>query len=266
MPCLADFGLGTTELLDCLSNFEELHPRRVKETEEERAVLLGDLSGWSFIVMEGRNGLIMTIHNVPSNKNPRCTLFRLSYKPMKMASLGTRLSLATTCVIVSVGLLLYFALAPAQQTLLPMPQRDNQLAKSVDINSVGAKKVSQQLASQESSGGMLLSALLCIIFILLMVTMQLRSMIVEESLLVNRDLGVQIEAVRLDGRRTTRFLDKHAISAFVLNEGFRSCRIVCYLSFIVRGQDDLVLAFCNSPGISVLQKVYRRARGTLQLR
>ena len=112
---------------------------------------------------------------------------------------------------------------------------------------------------------MLLSCLFVVILMLTVVTLQLRAMVVEESLLVNRDLGVQIEAVRLDGKRTTRFLDKHAISAFVLNEAFRSCRVVCYLSFIVHGQDDLVLAFCNSPGINVLQKVYRRASATLQL-
>ena len=112
---------------------------------------------------------------------------------------------------------------------------------------------------------MLLTGLCMVILVLTVVMLQRRAMVVEESLLVNRDLGVQIEAVRLDGKRTTRFLDKHAISAFVLNEAFRSCRVVCYLGFIVRGQDDLVLAFCNSPGINVLQKVYRRASATLQL-
>jgi len=63
--------------------------------------------------VEGRNGLSLTIDNVPSNQNPRCTLFRLSYQPMRMAALGTRLSLATTCNLLALATFLYMAmLAP----------------------------------------------------------------------------------------------------------------------------------------------------------
>ena len=73
--------------------------------------------------VEGRDGLLLTIDNVPSNQNPRCTLFRLSYQPMKMAALGTRLSLATTCNLLSAFAFLYLVLAPTQPSPLPSMRR-----------------------------------------------------------------------------------------------------------------------------------------------
>ena len=177
--------------------------------------------------MQGRNGLLLTVENVPTNQNARCTSFRLGYSPMKMASLATHLSILTTSVVLCSSVLCWMCM---QWMLTPLSL-----------------------------------CTLFLLFILLFAMFQLRSTIVEESLLVNYDLGVQIEKIRLDGKSSYTFLDKHTIKAFVFNEAIHSCRIQYYLGFIVRDQDDLVLCFRNFPGVDVLQKVYRRGTKTLNL-
>ena len=181
--------------------------------------------------MEGRNGLILTVESVPSNRNPRSAFFRLGYSPMKMASLGVRLSVVTTLGVL-LALLACYLFAQRHQP--------------------GHTHVATAAAVVLVAG-------------LLLAAQQLRTTIVEESLLVNRDLGVQIETIRLDGKRSYQFLDKHAISAFVFNEGITACRVVYYLAVVVRGQDSLVLAFRNFPGMGVLQKVYRKSHAVLNI-
>ena len=165
--------------------------------------------------MQGRNGLLLTVENVPSQRDARCTSFRLGYSPMKMASLATHLSILTTLVVVCASIFCWMC----TQWMFTLPW----------------------------------SCTLCVLFILVVATFQLRGTIVEESLLVNYDLGCQIETIRLDGKTSYTFLDKHTIKAFVFNEGLHSCRVEYYLGFIVRDQEDLVLCFRNFPGVDVLQ-------------
>ena len=177
--------------------------------------------------MKGRNGLLLTVENVPTVRDARCTSFRLGYSPMKMASLATHLSLLTTLVVVCAIIFCWLC--------------------------------TQWLFTVQWS------STLVVLLLLVLATFKLRGTIVEESLLVNYDLGVQIETIRLDGKSSYTFLDKHTIKAFVFNEGIHSCRVEYYLGFILRDQEDLVLCFRNFPGVDILQKVYRRGKNTLQL-
>jgi|TARA_B100000795_G_scaffold221649_1_gene176363 hypothetical protein len=177
--------------------------------------------------MRGRNGFVLSIQNVPSNKNARCTSFRLGYSTMKMASLATHLSILTTLVVVCAAVVIWLC---TQWIFNPT------------------------------------AILTLFVFILLVIAMfQLRATVVEESLLINYDLGVQIETIRLDGKTSYTFLDKETIKAFVFNEGIHLCQVEYYLGFIVRDQEDLVLCFRNFPGVDILQKVYRRGTETLSL-
>jgi len=178
-------------------------------------------------MMQGRNGLVLTVENVPTNKNARCTSFRLGYSPLKMASLATHLSFLTTLVVVCTSIAVW-------------------LCTQWAFDSVAV---------------FTLFVLLCLVVAMF----QLRATVVEESLVINYDLGVQIETIRLDGKTSYTFLDKQTIKAFIFNEGIHACKIEYYLGFIVRDQDDLVICFRNFPGVDVLQKVYRRGTETLQL-
>ena len=179
--------------------------------------------------MEGRNRLLLSVEKVPDTEAPRCVLFKLGFQPMQMASLGIQLSFVTTLIVALMGLLIYglmFFSNPISDLTIPL---------SVFIICVSVYGI------------------------------KLRRTIVQETLLINHDLGVQIETVFLDGKRKYRFLDKHTIVDVVLNEAFSGCQVVTYLSFMVEGQDALVVAFRNFPGNDVLQHVYRGTCKTLQI-
>jgi hypothetical protein len=176
--------------------------------------------------MKGRNGLLLTV-DVSTLRDARCTSFRLYYSPMKMASLAKNINFLNTSVVLCAFIFVWM-----------------------------------------STQWMFTIQWYLTLFMLLLfafATFQLRATIVEESLLVNYDLGVQIETIRFDGKSSYTFLDKHTIKAFVFNEGIHSCRVEYYLGFILRDQNDLVLCFRNFPGVDVLQTVYRKGMATLQL-
>ncbi|CAN0012989.1 unnamed protein product [Choristocarpus tenellus] len=84
-----------------------------------------------------------------------------------------------------------------------------------------------------------------------------RHTVKQESLLVIQELGVQITTKYVDGRETSKFLDKAKTRRF-FNEGITMHRVVFYMAFIVEGQGNMVVAFENlKPRLGVLVKIYR---------
>eukprot|EP00948_MAST-09A_sp_MAST-9A-sp1_P001714 g1714.t1 len=89
--------------------------------------------------------------------------------------------------------------------------------------------------------------------------------IVEESVLVVQDLGVQLRSRRRNGKTSTRFLDSASIRSVVINEGFRGWGVIFYLAFIVDGSpDSMVLAFQKfQPRLDILLHTYSGIRAVL---
>ncbi|CAM9887504.1 unnamed protein product, partial [Hapterophycus canaliculatus] len=91
-----------------------------------------------------------------------------------------------------------------------------------------------------------------------------RSRVREESLLVVRELGVQVTTKYVDGREKSTFLDKAKIKAILINEGITMHRVVFYLAFVVAGRDKMVVAFENlKPRLHILIKIYRGTRAAI---
>ncbi|CAM9951673.1 unnamed protein product [Scytosiphon promiscuus] len=127
---------------------------------------------------------------------------------------------------------------------------------------VGASLFAQSLAAKGSAflGGVgLLVVLGCVAW-----GLGCRSRVREESLLVVRELGVQVTTKYVDGREKSTFLDKAKIKAILINEGITMHRVVFYLAFVVAGRDKMVVAFENlKPRLHTLIKIYRGTRAAI---
>ncbi|CAM9580233.1 unnamed protein product, partial [Ectocarpus fasciculatus] len=126
----------------------------------------------------------------------------------------------------------------------------------------GASLFAQSLAVKGSAflGGVgLVVVLFCLAW-----SLGCRSRVREESLLVVRELGVQVTTKYVDGREKSTFLDKAKIKAILINEGITMHRVVFYLAFVVAGRDKMVVAFENlQPRLNVLIKIYRGTRAAI---
>jgi hypothetical protein len=67
--------------------------------------------------------------------------------------------------------------------------------------------------------------------------------VVEESMLVMQDLGVQLTTRYRSGKETHTFIDKSKITSVIINEGITLYHTIYYMSFIVQEKDKMVLAF-----------------------
>eukprot|EP00904_Undaria_pinnatifida_P009414 jgi/Undpi1/5602/HiC_scaffold_2.g00878.m1 len=109
-------------------------------------------------------------------------------------------------------------------------------------------------------GGLGLVLLLCCVAW----SLSCRSRVQEESLLVVRELGVQVTTKYVDGREKSTFLDKAMIKAILINEGITMHRVVFYLAFVVTGRDKMVVAFENlKPRLHILVKIFRGTRAAI---
>ncbi|CAM9274697.1 unnamed protein product [Laminaria digitata] len=127
---------------------------------------------------------------------------------------------------------------------------------------VGASLFAQLLVDKGSAflGGLGLVLLLCCVAW----SLSCRSRVQEESLLVVRELGVQVTTKYVDGREKSTFLDKAKIKAILINEGITMHRVVFYLAFVVTGRDKMVVAFENlKPRLHILVKIFRGTRAAI---
>jgi hypothetical protein len=65
----------------------------------------------------------------------------------------------------------------------------------------------------------------------------------QETIIVIRELGVQLETRYHSGKQTHTFIDKQKIKSIIINEGIVCYDIVFYMAFIVEGKNKIVLAF-----------------------
>jgi len=64
-----------------------------------------------------------------------------------------------------------------------------------------------------------------------------------ETILVIRDVGVQVKTVYLGGRSSSRFIDRSKISDIIINEAITMMHIRVYMAIIVEGEDRMVVVF-----------------------
>ncbi|KAF2077614.1 hypothetical protein CYY_001077 [Polysphondylium violaceum] len=85
----------------------------------------------------------------------------------------------------------------------------------------------------------------------------------EESLIVMRELGVQIKRKYFLRPDTLEFIDKNKIQNVIINEGITKHNVIFYMAFIVEGKNKMVLAFEDLiPRLNILLQIYR---GTLSV-
>ncbi|KAG0218242.1 hypothetical protein BGX33_008083 [Mortierella sp. NVP41] len=101
------------------------------------------------------------------------------------------------------------------------------------------------------------------LFILLRIVFK-SFMVMEETILVIRDVGVQVKTVYLGGRSVSRFIDRSKISDIIINEAITMFHIRVYMAIIVEGEDKMVVVFQNLlPRLNVLLQAYHGARSII---
>ncbi|KAL1921208.1 uncharacterized protein VTP21DRAFT_10924 [Calcarisporiella thermophila] len=88
--------------------------------------------------------------------------------------------------------------------------------------------------------------------------------VTQESLLIIRDLGIQVRTVYADGRATSQFIDRAKLSDIIINEGITLWQVKFYMALMVEGHDRLVVVFEHLlPRLKVLLEVYHGARAVM---
>lgn len=86
----------------------------------------------------------------------------------------------------------------------------------------------------------------------------------EESLLVMRDLGVQVGTRYYSGRERKVFIERQRIESIIINEGIQTWAIFYYMAILVKGQERMVLPFEHVfPRLHVILPVYKATRALL---
>ncbi|KAF9582013.1 hypothetical protein BGW38_000775 [Lunasporangiospora selenospora] len=89
-------------------------------------------------------------------------------------------------------------------------------------------------------------------------------MVTEETILVIRDVGVQVKTVYLGGRSVSRFIDRSKIQDIIINEAITMLHIRVYMAIIVEGEDRMVVVFQHLlPKLNVLLQAYHGARSII---
>ncbi|ORX88285.1 hypothetical protein BCR32DRAFT_263718 [Anaeromyces robustus] len=89
--------------------------------------------------------------------------------------------------------------------------------------------------------------------------------IIEESLLVVRDLGVQIKTTYLFNRTTSRFIDKSKIGQIIINEGITAFEVNFYLAVLISGADHMEVVYKKLiPKLKILKFIYKESNEILK--
>ncbi|CAJ0757101.1 19941_t:CDS:2 [Entrophospora sp. SA101] len=84
------------------------------------------------------------------------------------------------------------------------------------------------------------------------------------SILVVKDVGIQVKTVYMDGRCVSKFIDISKISNIIINEGITMLQVKFYLALVVENQDRMVVVFENLlPKLYILKQVYRGIRSVI---
>ena len=83
------------------------------------------------------------------------------------------------------------------------------------------------------------------------------SYVIEESVLIIRDFGVQLRLKYASGQEYTKFLYRDKISSVFIHEYIKGSAVCYSLAFTTYGEDRLNMCFTEVyPGLQALVKVY----------
>mmetsp|Transcript_15323 Transcript_15323/g.25586 ORF Transcript_15323/g.25586 Transcript_15323/m.25586 type:complete len:165 (+) Transcript_15323:96-590(+) len=109
------------------------------------------------------------------------------------------------------------------------------------------------------SGLQIVSILLCLVLLVFM-----KYIVVEESIIIIKNFGIQLRIRYLLGAENTQFLDTDRIEGIFIHEYFYGSEVHYSLAFIVAGQERLSLLFKHLyPGFSTLKRVYNSCQQNL---
>ena len=88
-----------------------------------------------------------------------------------------------------------------------------------------------------------------------------RNRVRSESVLVLRDLGIQLQTTFVWGNASFLFVEKERILEILINEGVTCHAVVFYLAVVVKDAPDLLLVFPRlQPRLPTLRTVYNHLR------
>mmetsp|Transcript_56208 Transcript_56208/g.133481 ORF Transcript_56208/g.133481 Transcript_56208/m.133481 type:complete len:201 (+) Transcript_56208:315-917(+) len=100
--------------------------------------------------------------------------------------------------------------------------------------------------------------------LMLFIVVQRAGLTCAESLLVVHDLGIQVKRTRYSGRVDMIFVERSRIEDVVINEGIGYTAVTYYLTILVAGEREMLLAFSDLiPRILDIQTVLRGVRAVI---
>lgn len=100
--------------------------------------------------------------------------------------------------------------------------------------------------------------MVCLIFLVISYLVVLfRSLVVEESILIIQDFGIQLRILYLTGVEQKLFLSNDKVEGFFIHEYVIGSQVKFSLAFLVKGEQRLRLVFKHLyPGFDSLRRVY----------
>eukprot|EP01117_Protostelium_nocturnum_P003872 TRINITY_DN15134_c0_g1_i1.p1 TRINITY_DN15134_c0_g1~~TRINITY_DN15134_c0_g1_i1.p1 ORF type:complete len:180 (-),score=60.67 TRINITY_DN15134_c0_g1_i1:148-687(-) len=81
--------------------------------------------------------------------------------------------------------------------------------------------------------------------------------IMEESITVISNLGIQLESINRNGSSSQEFIDRKKIKQVVLNEVIQSFKVIYCLALVMEGKSNMILAFPNlNPRLEMLKPIF----------
>ncbi|OQR91295.1 hypothetical protein THRCLA_09046 [Thraustotheca clavata] len=88
--------------------------------------------------------------------------------------------------------------------------------------------------------------------------------IVEESVLVIPQIGVQLRKKQQNGNEKFMFLEAKCINAVVINEAITFADVIYYMAFLVQNESKMILAFETfRPRVNALEKIFLGTKALL---
>lgn len=105
-----------------------------------------------------------------------------------------------------------------------------------------------------------MSSTVLIVFVAISALLAVRSTlaeVVEESVLIVRDFGIQLQLRHRSGTERNKFLDKDKIEGVIVHECIRGSSVHYQLAFLMKDETRLSLSFQHLyPGLNQLTRVY----------
>ena len=91
-----------------------------------------------------------------------------------------------------------------------------------------------------------------------------RRTVVQESMFVIKNLGVQVTKTQLSGAEHHHFIDCSGIKKLIVNEGLTPYSVFLYVGLVVHGEQELVVPFRNfSLSLEEAKQIYNESNKLL---